>query len=214
MGTFNLHFSKVKQSGSFVDAEWTLWLAQFTAVFNGTYHTEVANTPYFLMYGREYNSHLSTVVLAEVYASRKLGSLTMEQYLVKFKSYHDKAVEVVRARFVSRRQFLELERALSDDVPHFEPDALVLLQLGDSNGGFVIKNRCHAGPFKVIRRVSNSNYLIAGGDEEAVMVHGFKLCTYVPTLADVNGTSVLAASAVGAAQARLLNFENNDPSLE
>ena len=92
-------------------------------------------------------------------------------------------------------------------MPHFEPGELVLLQLGDSNGGVMIKNRAHAGPFKIVRRASTTTYTITGADAREVVVHGFRLGAYRPTLADIFGNSTLAASAVGAAQARLLYYE-------
>ena len=103
---------------------------------------------------------------------------------------------------------------LFGDVPHFNANDWILLTLGDSNGGFMIKNRCHGGPFKVIKRLSSSSYLICGADEVPVKVSACRVGPYVHTLADVLGSTGLAASALGAAQARLMNFEQNDPALE
>jgi hypothetical protein len=107
---------------------------------------------------------------------------------------------------------LELVRAYSDETPHFSPGDLVLLLLGDSNGGVTRKNRSHSGPFRVISRTSTANYVIAGADEKEVTVHGFHLVEYTPSLADMRGVNSLAATAVGAAQARLFNFHLDDDS--
>ena len=138
----------------------------------------------------------------------------MEQQILQLTASHDEVTKIVRERFAKKRRFSELDQLLADEVPHFEVDSLVLLSLGDSNGGFMIKNRGHSGPFRVVKRSSTSNYVISGADETPVVVHGYKLFPYTPTLADCQGSGSLAASAVGAAQSRLLHFEANDPALE
>ena len=87
-------------------------------------------------------------------------------------------------------------------MPHFEKNNLVLLSLGDSNGGFTMKNRCHVDPILISSRPSTSSmlFVVCGGDERAVMVHAYMLYEYVPSLADVFGNNALASSAVGAGQ--------------
>ena len=215
MRTYTDHFSKAKVEAALEDRTWGQWGHQLTAVYNALYHPEVGNAPYTLLHNREYSVSTAHQTLAAVHAAQKPTSgFSMEQWLVQIRARHDAALRVVKARFVTRRRFAELELALSGEVPHFEPHDLVLLRLGDSNGGFMIKNRCHSGPFDVVRRPSTTQYFIAGGDGVPVLVHGYRLLEYTPTLADVLGNSGLAASAVGAAQARLLYFEANDPALE
>ena len=214
MRTFTNHFSKAKQNSSLEDKQWSTWGRQLTAIYNATYHPEVGNSPYYLLFQREYDSTVAEHLITAEYAKKKVNGYTAEQWIVKLRDQHKACVDLVKARFITRRRFAELQHALSDIVPHFEKDDLVLLGLGDSNGGFMVKNRCHAGPFKVLRRPSTTQYIICGGDERPVNVHGFRLYPYTPTLADALGNGSLAASAVGAGQARLLEFVANDPALE
>ncbi len=83
------------------------------------------------------------------------------------------------------------------------------MHLGDSNGGFGDKLRCHAGPFQVVERVSNAQYKVQGSDRIPVIIHAAKLLKYRLSYADINGQGHLAASAVGAAQARLFRYNGS-----
>jgi hypothetical protein len=122
-------------------------------------------------------------------------------------------LDLLRSRFLSKRRSVELERAFAHRVPTFDVDDRVLVLLGDSNGGYLMKNRAHAGPFRIVGRSSTSNYQVAGADNQVVDVHGFKLLRYSESLADLLGNQGLAGSAVGAAASRLLGFEDRLPSL-
>ena len=85
-----------------------------------------------------------------------------------------------------------------------------MVHLGNSNGGHSIKLRSHAGPFEVVSRPSNANYIVQGGDGRGVLIHAAKILIYQPTFADLRGVGVLAPSAVGAALSRLFTYRGEE----
>ena len=212
MGTSFDHFRKAMQDKVLDPKRWSQWTKEFYTKYNSMYHSELGTTPYTLFHGISYSS----VSQAPLLTGQRLhqDQSTAEQALRQMQVDRDRITKILKERYLKKHQALELVRAFSDSVPSFLPGSLVLLLLGDSNGGVTRKNRAHAGPFKVIHRESEANYVIAGADEKEVTVHGFHLVEYTPSLADMRGDNTLAATAVGAAQARLFNFLLPDDNIQ
>lgn len=204
MRTFTNHFSKAIVHKALDPKEWYLWLAQLTATYNGLYHPAIAHTPFYVLFGKTY--HLNTAL--EFIAQKEITNTTStaHQYAAKLAANHLTITKLLQERYLLSREHLELTRAFHNDIPHFEVGELVLLLLGDSNGGVLYKNRAHAGPFVIYRQDSSSTYIIKGGDGIEVAAHAFKLVAYTPTLADTLGIDSLSATAVGAAESRILQF--------
>ncbi len=214
MQTFNLHFSKVMQEKILNPHEWSIWVTQLATCFNALYHPILGNSPFYLMNGYDYE----LAPLLEVFGTNytvtpsTVDRVSAELYTAQRARDYTLLLALLRARFLSSRRLVELERAFADRVPVFEVNDKVLVLLGDSNGGYLMKNRAHAGPFRIVGRSSTSNYQVAGADGKTVDVHGFKLLRYSESLADLLGNQGLAGSAVGAAASRLLAFEGDNSS--
>jgi hypothetical protein len=214
MQTFNLHFSKVMSDKILNPNEWSVWVTQLAACFNALYHPLLGNSPYYLMNGCDYElAPLINSFGANYSSSVQPGRESAEVFTAQRAKDYRILLDLLRSRFLSKRRSVELERAFAHRVPTFDVDDRVLVLLGDSNGGYLMKNRAHAGPFRIVGRSSTSNYQVAGADNQVVDVHGFKLLRYSESLADLLGNQGLAGSAVGAAASRLLGFEDRLPSL-
>ena len=125
--------------------------------------------------------------------------------------------DIVRRRFTKRALHTELLRALEVEIPHFETGSLVMVELFEATSQYMQKARCHGGPFLVVRRPFTSIYVIRGADGREAVVHGYKLATpgseldamHYNLLSDeLQYHQLLAASAVGAAENRLLPTES------
>jgi hypothetical protein len=129
--------------------------------------------------------------------------VTAEQRAAMIIRSHNAIKEILDARYAAYHNLAEIKNLMANDLPNFNPNDLVLVHLGDSNGASS-KARSHAGPFMVTRRESTITYLVKGADDVEVAIHAIKLCKYKLTNADLLGTNSLAASALGAAQSRML----------
>lgn len=208
MQTFTNSWKKALNDNSMDPKRVMFWVNALMHTHNKTYDPKRGNTPFFIKFGREAPSTLdSELIMGNRSAFEALSNKSLEQALHeshKAATFADK----LRIQLLAKRvRAYEIKRALNMEVPSFGVGSLVLLHLGDSNGGYSDKTRCHAGPFEVVAQVSTSNYSIKGADEEVVTVHVYKLVPYQPTMADIMGYGCLAPSAVGAAQARLFGYE-------
>ncbi len=90
----------------------------------------------------------------------------------------------------------------------FSVGDLVLVSLGDAVPHLAHqKSKMHAGSFKISVKLSGNNFAVKGADGVEVAVHVNKLLPYSPCKADLVGNGTLAASAMGAAEARVLAHE-------
>ena len=212
MQTFMIHFSKAMSLRVLNPKEWSLWLTQLVTCYNATYNAQLGNTPYFRMFHKEFVLTPTMDLLMQ--NQPVIGDVpSAEEYAARLTQNHHHIKRLLDSQFRTTKRYLEFERALANEVPNFNKGDLVLVSLGDSNGGYLLKNRAHAGPFRILHRSSTSNYMLTGADGIAVEIHGFKILPYNATLADNLGITGLAGSAQGAALARLLSYEQ-DVSVE
>ncbi len=216
MQTFNIHFAKAMTEKVLDPVIWSEWLIQLVALYNGLYNAVVGNSPYYLMYLNDFTLNSAQALLN---TSSAVGSKlpmhkynspvsSMESSLALLASNQVKLLQVLKSKFQRHAGNVEMARAFTDHVPHFDIGSEVLVLLGDSNGGYLFKNRAHAGPFRIHSQSSSTTYIIYGNDHKLVSIHGYKLLTYEMSLADMLGNHGLAHSAVGAAAARLLYFDS------
>ncbi len=201
MRVINNHLAKALQGPVLLPTQWPLWILQFTAVYNATYCPEISATPHFARFGFDYPLGPLVGVTGSdpelTQGMRLSGIISSQKYFI----------DSFRDALLAKAKYREIAAILRGSaLPHYNTNDLVLLHLGDSNGAYSTKTRCHAGPFKVLRSVSSSHYMICGADSIPVTVPTVKLITYCPSLADLLGHGNLAASAVGAAEARLLQY--------
>jgi hypothetical protein len=141
----------------------------------------------------------------DTFESRRVKT-SMHEYVVEIVRAHKRVSETLRQKYGARVLPLEIDRILQDVQPTFDVGALVLVNLGDSNGGVKFNNRVHGGPYQVVCRASTTTYIIKGADGLEVPVHVNKLLSYRCSEADLVGEGKLAASAAGAAESRLLEW--------
>lgn len=216
MRTFNDHFKKAMIDGTMNPRKWSQWTYQLEKIVNNTYDEQIAQTPNFLHNGHEIALNFKDERITGKYASRVEGDrVSAEVYLAQKIDENKKLLKIVRERFASNQKYSQMSKALhAHPVMNHSVGTKVLLELGDGNGGWIIQNRAHAGPFEVLERVSESNYSICGGDRIPVIVHGYKLFPYTPSNADMLGNGCLTSTAVGAAANRLYGYEITTPTSE
>ena len=215
---FNDHWKKACVDGSVLEpTRWSSWLPRLTTVYNASYHQEIANTPYFLMYKEDFKLNFlpssgTSALPNSVLRKRKYGQsneLTLEECMAIQESEYQAILQIIRDAQAKLANTYEFSQILSANYINLSEGQLALVHLGDSNGGMGDKFRCHAGPFRVVRRIANAQYLIAGADKIEVTVHAAKLLRYNFSYADLLGYGRLAPSAVGAAQSRLFRFQKS-----
>ena len=208
MDIFNDHFAKAMKDKILSPSRWSEWVVLLVATLNGLYKPVLGNSPFYLMFQREFILQPAHRLLTDDISPSKRRRIDTQEGILASR-HHDHLVilQMLKARLRSSQKNVEMERAFANQVPSFAPGDLVLVLLGDSNGGYLFKNRAHAGPFKVDSRASTSTYLVHGNDSKLVSIHGFKLLPYEPSLADMLGHQGLAHSAVGAAAARLFHYD-------
>jgi hypothetical protein len=212
MRVINDHLSKALVGGVLIPDQWPTWILQLTAIYNATYNLEIGHTPYFFTFMQDYPSGF---MLGEIDGSKETDT-NPASMLAQLISAHHYFRDEFRRQLLRQNKYEEVSRILAggDAIPNFATNDWVLLHLGDSNGHYTTKSRCHAGPFKVLNRVSSSSYSICGADSVPVIVAAVKLNHYVPTIADMLGNGSLAASASGAAWARVLQFQQRGDQSE
>jgi hypothetical protein len=106
-------------------------------------------------------------------------------------------------------QSLEIQNWFNNVSRVYPVGSLVFVLLGDSVPLGMSKAKAHAGPYVVSHIINSSNYAVAGADNIPVPVHVNKLLPFSPSAADISGSigSSLAASAIGAAEARIFAHE-------
>lgn len=213
--TYNDHKAKAMASKVLGHESWSVWLIHLTSTYNASYHAEIAQTPFFLMYGRDFDLHMIHSILPEGIQMRKKrqrDGRTIAEISAELDMQLKAIMELRDEQYQSQRQAHEIKKVMGawGCLPNFVPGSKILIHLGNSNGGHSTKHRCHAGPFEVVGRLSNSSYTVQGADLTPVVVHAAKLLAYVPTYADMVGGGRLASSAVGAAESRLLHFRDTD----
>jgi len=181
-------------------------MMQLFYVYNSTHRPEVGFSPYFLFHGRTYERRIIPDISADHISGVPNLRLSPADRQIELQRHYAMALSTVRNRLKVQHKAHEVRMALADVAPHFDIGSHVMVHLGDSNGGISTKVRCHAGPFKVTTRIDSCTYKISGEDGIEIAVSGRKLLDYKPSLADMLGTNSLAASAVGAAEARLLSY--------
>lgn len=216
---FNDHWKKAMVDGSGLSQKrWSDWVKELTAIYNGSYHREISNTPYFLHnksdYEFDYSPGINTGISNNERKRKRVDGggekVTIPQLIAEKDNEYKIVMQLIRESHMKLHREYEIKQVLSGNYTHFSNEALVMIHLGDSNGGHGDRYRCHAGPFKIKERISNSQYKVYGADRKEVVVHAAKLLKYKFTYSDLAGQGRLAASAVGAAEARLLRYNDED----
>jgi hypothetical protein len=214
---FNDHFKKAMVDGSVLEiSRWGTWLPYLTSVYNASYHQEIASTPFFVLNKREFQVNFLNVDSDNLHdrASKRRktkegDSYTEAEVAEQRNKEYGRVLSIIREHHAKLANTYEFSQVLAANYINLSEKELCLVHLGDSNGGMGDKFRCHAGPFQVVRRISNAQYIIQGADKLPVTVHAAKLMRYNFSYADLYGYARLASSAVGAAQSRLFRFQNS-----
>ena len=176
--TFMDHFKKALTGGALILTKWCSWVLQLESIYNSLYQEELAASPIYICTGRE-----PPAMMASPFLTGLGGSTPAELRMAEIRKNHEYLIMITRERLFKKHNQLEIRRMLTADVPHFKPNELVLLVMGDSNGVIIEKARVHSGPFLVVNRESTTRYSIRGGDLEVVDVPGYKLVAYEPSKA-------------------------------
>jgi len=89
----------------------------------------------------------------------------------------------------------------------YEVGSLVLVKDGDQINSLVAKWVAHSGPYEVVNRLSDVDYLIQGADGVPCWISSHRLQECIPSQHSANGINGLASSAVSPAMRILSKTE-------
>ena len=155
--------------------DWDRYLPYVTFAYNTTAHSATKESPFFLLYGRQARLPIDNMLLPE----GEHEDLSVEEYRAELVEGLRIAHEYSRAALERDKQAMEARRGPGRNVPTFKPDELVMVKnpaLHNAVGLTRKLTNTWTGPFKIIRQMGPTTYMVTGvaGRGRSVSVNRLK----------------------------------------
>ena len=155
--------------------DWDRYLPYVTFAYNTTAHSATKESPFFLLYGRQARMPIDNMLMPD----SPHEDQSVEEYRAELVEGLRLAHEHSRAALEKDKQAMEARRGPGRNVPSFANDELVMVKnpaLHNAIGLTRKLTNTWTGPFKIIRRMGPTTYLVTGvaGRGRSVSVNRLK----------------------------------------